>query len=123
MTVIGALTRQPRPYPTANNGGGGGSQVALIELELESEMNSGLPKGLPNLGKSRVVVICNQKQWNKVKDIYEANPLTRLIIEGEPTAAIRSDFTPFLKVICVRLTSVEQEQAARPPTSTTTSGE
>lgn len=107
ITVTGRLSGPPKLNPQGREG--------LVELVLETEMSQALPKGLPNLGATRTVVWCTQKQYNKVKDTL--TPQSRLLIEGEPAPAVSSDFKPFLRVICLRLTTLELEQAqrAKPP--------
>jgi len=94
---------KPKPQP---NG-----QVGIIELVLKSEMNQGLPKGLPNLGSTRVVVWCTEKQFNKIKKTV--TPESRFIAEGEMAAAVGADLTPFVRLICMKLSTVEYDQALR----------
>ena len=103
LKVVGTLVGKPKPQP---NG-----QVGIMELVLKSEMNPGLPKGLPNLGSTRIVVWCTEKQFNKIKNTITAE--SRIIAEGEMVAAIGTDLLPFVRLICLKLTTVEYEQALR----------
>jgi hypothetical protein len=104
-TLIGNLMSSPKVNPNGKEG--------LVELNFKVEMSQALPKGLPNLGESRVVVWCTQKQFNKLKEATTITPQTRFLIEGEPMPAVGSDLSPFLRLICIRLTTVELEQAKR----------
>jgi hypothetical protein len=97
-TVTGTLTEKP-VY----------RQDGVIELAFQTEMNEGLPKGLPNLGSSWVLVWCNQRQWNKVKEAIQ--PDSRLIAEGEACPQVTEDGQAYIVVICTRLTTPELEQA------------
>ena len=103
LKVVGPIVGKPKPQP---NG-----QVGIIELVLKSEMNQGLPKGLPNLGSTRVVVWCTEKQFNKIKKTV--TPESRFIAEGEMAAAVGADLTPFVRLICMKLSTVEYDQALR----------
>ena len=106
LKVVGSLVSKPKPQP---NG-----QVGIMELVLKSEMNPGLPKGLPNLGSTRIVVWCTEKQFNKIKNTITAE--SRIIAEGEMVAAIGTDLLPFVRLICLKLTTVEYEQSLRSST-------
>ena len=103
VTVIGTVAGRPKLNPQ--------NQVGLVELVIQTEMSQSLPKGLPNLGATRVVVWCSEKQYNKIKD--SLTPQSRLIVEGEAVAAVGADFVPFIRVVCLRLTTVELDQARR----------
>ena len=103
ITVIGRLIGAPKLKPQGLEG--------LLELVIETEMSQSLPKGLPNLGKSRVVIWCTQKQFDKIKSTL--TPQSRLLIEGEPAPAVNADFKPFIKVICLKLSTLDLEQAQR----------
>jgi hypothetical protein len=106
LKVVGPLVGKPKPQP---NG-----QVGIIELVLKTEMNVGLPKGLPNLGSTRIVVWCTEKQFNKIKNTITAE--SRFIAEGEIAAAVGADLTPFVRLICLKLSTVEYDQALRSST-------
>ncbi|MEI6043125.1 MAG: hypothetical protein WCS37_01920 [Chloroflexota bacterium] len=103
LKVVGPLLNKPKHQP--NN------QVGIVELVIKAEMNTALPKGLPNLGNTRIVVWCTEKQFNKIKNTLTAE--SRFVIEGEPSAAVGADLQPFLRVICLKLTTIELEQALR----------
>lgn len=104
IKIIGSVVRKPKYEP---NG-----MVGIVELEFKVEMSQSLPKGLPNLGTTRAVVWCSQKQYEKIKNTV--TPQTRFLVEGEPSAAIRAtDETAFLKIICLKLSTLEIEQAMR----------
>lgn len=104
IKIIGSVVRKPKYEPNGKAG--------IVELEFNVEMSQSLPKGLPNLGKTRAVVWCSQKQYEKIKNTV--TPQTRFLIEGEPSAAIRAaDETAFIKVICLKLSTLEIEQAMR----------
>jgi hypothetical protein len=103
LKVVGPLVGKPKPQP---NG-----QVGVIELVIKSEMNVGLPKGLPHLGSTRIVVWCTDKQFNKIKSTV--TPESRFAAEGEIAAAVGADLTPFVRLICLKLTTVEYDQALR----------
>lgn len=109
-TVIGSLLARPKVNPNGKEG--------LVELRFKAEMNSSsLPKGLPDLGGSRVVVWCTKKQFEKVLQQIELTPQTRFIVEGEPVPAVSADLTPFLRIVCTRLTTIELEQKRYPALS------
>jgi uncharacterized NAD-dependent epimerase/dehydratase family protein len=78
---------------------------------IKSEMNPGLPKGLPNLGDTRIVVWCTEKQFGKISETLKLE--SRVIAEGEIAAAVGADLTAFVRLICLKLTTVENEQALR----------
>jgi hypothetical protein len=107
LKVVGPLVGKPKHQP--NN------QVGLVELVIKVEMNTALPKGLPNLGTTRVVVWCTEKQFNKIKNTITQE--SRFVIEGEPAVGVsvgaKGDMQPFLRVICLKLTTIELEQALR----------
>ena len=103
VTVIGTIKGQPKLNPQ--------NQAGLVELVIQTEMSQSLPKGLPNLGATKVVVWCSEKQYNKIKD--DLTSQSRLIVEGEVGAAVGADFVPFIRVVCLRLTTVELDQARR----------
>jgi hypothetical protein len=104
-TIVGSILGSPKINPQGMEG--------LLELQFKAEMNNSLPKGLPNLGHSKVTVWCTKKQFDKVSQQTPITSLTRFIIEGEPVPAVSADFTPFLRIICTRLTTVELEQSRR----------
>ena len=112
MTIIGTLAGAPRNDAAAG----------LVELEFAVEMNSALPKGLPNLGKSRAVAICTRKQFDKIAEAQPITPQTRFIVEGEGAPAVNRDLQPFLKVVCIKLSTVELDQTARVPKPEATAG-
>jgi PHAX RNA-binding domain len=101
-TVVGNLSGNPKLNPQGREG--------LLELPFIAEMGSSLPKGLPNLGSSKIVVWCTKKQFDKISQQVTITPQTRFLIEGEPVPAVGVDFSPFLRIICTRLTTVELEQ-------------
>lgn len=104
-TVVGNITGSPKFNPH--------NQTGLVELQFTVEMSQSLPKGLPYLGASRVVVWCTKKQYEKVVAAETATATlsqTRFLIEGEPVPAVGADLTPFLRLLCTRLTTVELEQ-------------
>ena len=101
VTITGTLAAAPKRD----------SEKGLVELAFGIEMSAGLPKGLPNLGTSRVTVICTVKQFEKLAETTPITPQTRFLVEGEPSPAINRELQPFLKVICLRLTTLEAEQA------------
>jgi hypothetical protein len=103
LKVVGPLVSKPKHQP--NN------QVGIVELVIKSEMNTALPKGLPNLGSTKIVVWCTEKQFNKIKNTI--TPESRFVIEGEPYATVGADLKAFLRVICLKLTTIEIEQALR----------
>jgi len=104
VVVNGTLTASPKTIKQS-------SGQEILELVFESEMSETLPKGLPNLGSTRVVVWATPKQWAKVKDEVTLGS-TRLLVEGEASAGVVfKDKTAFLKIICTRLTTLEMEQA------------
>jgi hypothetical protein len=104
IAITGRLARRPKVEPNGKTG--------LVELEFEVEMSQSLPKGLPNLGKTRAVVWCSKKQYDKMKDSIK--PQTRLRVEGEPGAGYSIvDEKAFLRVICLKLINLDAEQAAR----------
>ncbi|HEX2909940.1 MAG TPA: hypothetical protein VH186_03975 [Chloroflexia bacterium] len=102
VTVIGSLSGTPKLNPQAREG--------LLELPFKAEMGNSLPKGLPNLGESKVVVWCSAKQFEKITQQTTITRETRFLIEGEPIPAVGTDLSPFLRVICTRLTTLELEQ-------------
>jgi hypothetical protein len=102
-TVIGTLEGKPKLNPQG--------QRDVVELNFKAEMNNPLPKGLPNLGTTPVVVWCNTRQWAKVADIVK--PDTKFNIEGEIAAGVKADMTAFIRIICMNLTTAELEQAKR----------
>jgi hypothetical protein len=103
VKVVGPLAAKPKHQP---NG-----QLGLVELVIKAEMNPALPKGLPNLGATRIVVWCTEKQFNKIKNTI--TPESRFVIEGEPAVGVGADLKAFLRVICLRITTIELEQALR----------
>ncbi len=103
LKIVGTLSGKPKMRP--NN------QEGVVELVFKTTMKQGLPKGLPNLGSTRVVVWCTDKQYAKVK--ASITPQSRFIIEGEVAAAVGADLNPFIRVICMKLSTVELEQALR----------
>ena len=104
VVVNGTLTASPKTIKQS-------SGQEILELVFESEMSETLPKGLPNLGSTRVVVWATPKQWAKIKDVVTLG-VTRLLVEGEASAGVVfKDKTAFLKIICTRLTTLELEQA------------
>jgi hypothetical protein len=103
LKVVGPLVGKPKHQP---NG-----QVGIVELVIKSEMNTALPKGLPNLGSTKIVVWCTEKQFNKIKNTITAE--SRFVIEGEPYATVGADLKAFLRVVCLKLTTIEIEQALR----------
>jgi hypothetical protein len=111
VTVIGSLSDIPKLNPQAREG--------LLELSFEAKMGSSLPKGLPNLGESRVVVWCTTKQFEKITQQVIVTRETRFLIEGEPVPAVGADFSPFLRIICTRLTTLELEQLRQKERNTT----
>ena len=104
VVVNGTLTASPKIIKQS-------SGQEILELVFESVMSETLPKGLPNLGSTRVVVWATPKQWAKIKDVVTLG-VTRLLVEGEASAGVVfKDKTAFLKIICTRLTTLELEQA------------
>ncbi len=103
VNLSGNLVGTPRLNPQGLEG--------LIELTFLSEMMPTLPKGLPNLGSTKIVVWCTQKQFSKIKDTLK--PDSRLIVEGELSVGVAKDLSPFARVICTKLSTVELEQAQR----------
>ena len=101
VTITGTLAAAPKRD----------TDKGLVELAFGIEMSAGLPKGLPNLGTSRVTVICTIKQFEKLAETTTITPSTRFLVEGEPSPAVNRDLQPFLKVICLRLTTMDAEQA------------
>lgn len=102
VTLIGSLSSNLKPDPQG--------QKDLLELTFKAEVSNSLPKGLPNMGGSKVVVWCTKKQLEKVLQEVSVTSATRFLIEGEPVPAVSADLTPFLRVLCTRLTTVELEQ-------------
>jgi len=103
VNLSGNIVGSPRLNPQGLEG--------LVELTFMSEMMPTLPKGLPNLGSTKIVVWCTQKQFSKIKDTLK--PDSRLIVEGELSVGVAKDLSPFARVICTKLSTVELEQAQR----------
>ena len=101
VTITGTLAAAPKRD----------AEKGLVELVFGIEMSAGLPKGLPNLGTSRVTVICTIKQFEKLAETTTITPQTRFMVEGEPSPVVNRELQPFLKVVCLRLTTLEAEQA------------
>ena len=103
VTITGTLAGAPKRD----------AEKALVELVFGIEMSATLPKGLPNLGTSRVTVICTIKQFEKLTETTSITPQTRFLVEGEPSPAVNRELQPFLKVVCLRLTTLNTEQAPK----------
>ena len=101
VTVTGTLAAAPKRD----------AEKGLVELVFQIEMTPTLPKGLPNLGTSRVTVICTIRQFEKLAETTTITPQTRFLVEGEPSPAVNRELQPFLKVVCLRLTTLDAEQA------------
>jgi hypothetical protein len=69
------------------------------------------PKGLPVLGPTPVAVWCTLKQWSKAREGLTGE--TRLIAEGEAALAQDASGAPLLRLVCLNLRTLEQEQADR----------
>lgn len=102
-TVVGTPLGPPAPSP--------GGMPGLLQILFAVEMTAELPKGLPNLGKSRVVVFCTEKQYNRVKE--HLTPTSRLIIEGEAAPILDAQGKPIVCLVCLKMTTPELEQAGR----------
>src|SRR5215203_2634384 len=68
-----------------------------------------LPKGLPVLGPTPVVVWCTPKQWAKVREGLTGT--TRLIAEGEAALAQDADGVPVLRLVCLSLRTLDSAPA------------
>lgn len=103
ITITGRLEGNPRSNPQGLAG--------VVEIVVNTEMNTALPKGLPSLGATRVVIWVTEKSFRKAQQ--DATPQTRYLIEGEPMPAVDRDFKPFLRVMCTRFSNLDLEQARR----------
>jgi hypothetical protein len=97
-----------------------GRDQQLIELVFDNQMSNKLPKGLPNLGNTQVVVWVTGKQWRTFQKNSQSLGInsdianhSRIIIEGEVATSVTKNLEPFLRLLCVRLSSPELEKARR----------
>ena len=97
MTVVGSLAGPPQDIA--------GPVGPLVELPFRCEMTPTLPKGLPVLGPTPVVVWCTPKQWAKVREGLTGT--TRLIAEGEAALAQDANGASLLRLICLNLRTLE----------------
>lgn len=100
-TVIGSPRGEPQPT----------DQAGVLQLTFDVEMSTSMPKGLPTLGRSRVVVLCTEKQY---RPIAAAGGVTgRMLVEGEVAPTLSAAGKPIQVLVCTRLTTLDLEQAKR----------
>jgi hypothetical protein len=97
-----------------------GRDQQLIELVFDNQMSNKLPKGLPNLGNTQVVAWVTGKQWRTFQKNNQTLGInsdlanhSRIIIEGEIATSVTKNLEPFLRLLCIRLSSPELEKARR----------
>ena len=100
-TVVGTPLGAPKPT----------DQPGVLQLVFDVEMTPTMPKGLPTLGRGRVIVLCTEKQYRQAQP--NGGEPGRMIVEGEAATTLSTAGKPLQIVVCTRITTPEIEAAKR----------
>jgi len=76
-----------------------------VNIIIKADTSTTVANGLKELGSSTYNITVSQKMWKKISDKLPGN---RIILTGEPKAAVTVKGTPFTLVNCFDISVIEQ---------------
>ena len=77
-----------------------------VNVIIKGDTSTAVPNGLKELGSSTYNITVSKKMWKKVSNELQGN---RIMLTGEPKAAVTIKGTPFILVNCFDISVIEQK--------------